>query len=76
MLQGLLRAAEKAKETDSKGKLMGTSNVHFAMRYGIPPNGTVAHEWFMAVAAITDDYEDANEIALRYWVGCFGKGVL
>ncbi|KAI9777894.1 MAG: nicotinate phosphoribosyltransferase [Peltula sp. TS41687] len=76
VIQGLVRAADEVQETDANGKLMGTSNVHFAMRHGIPPNGTVAHEWVMGVAAITNNYENANETALRYWVGCFGKGVL
>ncbi len=46
------------------------------MRFGIPPVGTVAHEWFMGVAAITGNYETATTTALSYWVGCFGEGIL
>jgi nicotinate phosphoribosyltransferase len=71
--KGLAEAAKESKE--EPGKLSGTSNVHFAMKYGIPAVGTVAHEWYMGVAAVTGDYENANELALQYWVGTYGPGV-
>lgn len=72
VFRGLVNAAKDATAKGFPGKLSGTSNVHLAMRFNIPPVGTVAHEWFMGTAAIMDDYTTATEEALRRWVGCFG----
>ncbi|CAK7566642.1 MAG: nicotinate phosphoribosyltransferase [Sporothrix epigloea] len=76
VFRGLVQASREAEKRGFPGKLSGTSNVHLAMRFNIPPVGTVAHEWFMGIAALTGDYRQATEEALYRWVGCFGEGVL
>ena len=48
-------------------RMAGTSNVHFARIYGIAPVGTLAHEWIMFHAALTD-YETANAAAMDAWL--------
>lgn len=49
---------------------VGTSNVHFAMKYGMKPIGTHPHEWFMFHGA-QFGYKNANYLALENWVGVF-----
>jgi len=76
VFRGLVKAKKEGEKWGLPGAISGSSNVHLAMRFGIPPIGTVAHEWFMGVAAITGNYKTATTTALSYWVGCFGEGVL
>lgn len=72
VFRGLVKASKEAEKKGFPGKLSGTSNVHLAMRFNIPPVGTVAHEWFMGTASIIGDYKTATEEALKRWVSCFG----
>ena len=60
---------EVVKElTNHKGKsFVGTSNVHFAHKYGVKPIGTHAHEWFMFHGA-RYGFKVANSISLDRWV--------
>lgn len=48
-------------------RLAGTSNVHFARIYDLAPVGTLAHEWIMFHAALTD-YATANAAAMDAWL--------
>jgi nicotinate phosphoribosyltransferase len=55
--------------------LAGTSNMHLARQLGLPPVGTMAHEWFQAWQAVTP-LEYAQRAALSAWLleyrGCLG----
>lgn len=49
---------------------VGTSNVHFAMKYNMRPCGTHPHEWFMFHGA-QFGYKNANYMALENWVNVY-----
>lgn len=51
-------------------RFIGSSNVHFAMKYGIKPIGTHAHEWFMFHAA-EYGFKMANALSLEHWVDVY-----
>ncbi len=44
----------------------GTSNVYLAMKHGVKPIGTMAHEWIMAHSVIFS-HKHANRYALESW---------
>jgi len=46
--------------------LVGTSNVHFAMKYGLKPIGTMAHEWVMGMSVL-EGLRHANRFAMQAW---------
>ncbi|MDO4224565.1 MAG: nicotinate phosphoribosyltransferase [Bergeyella zoohelcum] len=56
--------------TKETGSFIGTSNVHFAMEFGVKPIGTHAHEWFMFHAA-EYGFKMANQLALEHWVDVY-----
>ena len=55
---------------DSTSYFIGSSNVHFAMKYGVKPIGTHAHEWFMFHGA-QYGFKMANALSLEHWVDVY-----
>jgi len=67
IIAGLLQAHREAVASgDATGRLLGTSNMLLARKYGLMPNGTIAHEWTMGIAALLG-YEQSNRKALELW---------
>lgn len=60
----------EALTQNKNSTFIGSSNVHFAMKYGVKPIGTHAHEWFMFHAA-EYGFKMANELALEHWVDVY-----
>lgn len=59
-------AMKQYKTAEIKGLCVGTSNVYLAMKYNMTPNGTMAHEYTSAIAAMYGP-QMANYIAMETW---------
>ncbi|GAA5961176.1 hypothetical protein JCM21900_005889 [Sporobolomyces salmonicolor] len=69
IMRGLVAADKEygsGSGIEGRGKLAGTSNVHFAQKYDIAPVGTIAHELIMGVAAF-EGYEGCNGRVMDLW---------
>ncbi|ORY31433.1 putative nicotinate phosphoribosyltransferase [Naematelia encephala] len=74
VMQGLVEGYEEYKRKGGKsGVFSGTSNVYFAMKYGLKPVGTIAHEWIMAIGAVYG-YRGANGRAMDMWEEVYPRG--
>lgn len=56
------------------GRLTGTSNVYFAMKYDLTPIGTMAHELICAIAGMYGP-QMANNLAMKVWASTY-RGAL
>lgn len=66
--------AMKECVAEGKGRLIGTSNVYFAMKYDLVPMGTMAHELVCAIAGMFGP-QMANHLAMETWARTF-RGAL
>lgn len=61
------------------GQFLGTSNTHLAMKYGILPMGTFAHELFMVMACLSGDSDEdirsSHNKVLQDWWDLYGWGL-
>lgn len=60
----------QALANNNSKKFIGSSNVHFAMKYGVKPIGTHAHEWFMFHGA-EYGFKMATALSLEHWVDVY-----
>lgn len=64
---------DKVVETMKGWKgFLGTSNPHLAMKYGITPQGTYAHESIMAMSALYGSARMANKMWMKHWSDYYG----
>jgi nicotinate phosphoribosyltransferase len=54
------------------GNFIGTSNMWLAMKYGLSPIGTMAHEYLQAFQACSEPLVDSQKTALQVWLREFG----
>ncbi|KAG2071784.1 nicotinate phosphoribosyltransferase [Suillus decipiens] len=71
----VVRGIKKARDAHEwKEGFFGTSNAYLAMRYDLNVVGTIAHEWFMGIAAL-GDYKDVAGTALDLWSNLYGDSL-
>ena len=63
----VLRTLKSRLGTGSTGQLAGTSNVLYAMKLGMTPLGTVAHEYLQACQALGPRLRDSQVFGLERW---------
>ncbi len=63
----VLRTLASRLGTGSAGQLAGTSNVLFAMKQGLIPLGTMAHEYLQACQALGPRLRDSQVFGLESW---------
>lgn len=61
----VIRALIEAQNDSKKKCFVGTSNVYFAMKYGLKPIGTMSHQFIEACSEF--GYNEANYVAMDYW---------
>lgn len=68
------RLAEEKKKSSRFIGFVGTSNVFLAMKYGLTPVGTMAHEFFQCIQSGMPEVNPAysNKLALDAWVKEYG----
>ena len=63
----VLRVLVARLGTGSSGQFAGTSNVLFAMKLGLTPLGTMAHEYLQACQALGPRLRDSQVFAFESW---------
>ena len=63
----VLRALSTRLGTGTEGQLAGTSNVLFAMKLGLIPLGTMAHEYLQACQALGPRLRDSQVFGFEVW---------
>lgn len=53
---------------NSAANFVGTSNAMLAMKFGVTPIGTMAHEYLQAAQAFAERLEDSQVFALENWL--------